>query len=341
MTTTPPDLNLGPLTTAFAAPPPCSSITVEAISNTSYLPWIYPRRFLSLASTCFPSGYPLGTAALTTTYGAYGFHDEHVFFSPGLCPSGWSNNTVPTTSSSSSGGELTAFCCEPGFSAATTNAVDGGSSSTFCASKVGVTTVTTVPYTGDGVQDGGTKTFTFSGDLIAAPAVWVRWHEGDFAASTTATTTGSRSGGGSSSTATPSKTSMAPASTSSTPAAATGGMTSKAKIGVGIGVPLAALILLSALLFFFLRRRERRRIRKGDISAPYRAEGGYIEKPLRGAPYRPAVDEAEEEDLGMRGGLRSVSGVGDSEIGGTEVGDEDGGRVLSERGPRMASVPAE
>ncbi|KAF8855527.1 hypothetical protein BDZ45DRAFT_676169 [Acephala macrosclerotiorum] len=185
--TTPADLRLGPLTTIFNAPGACNSITVSTDTAASTAaPYLYPRYFSSIANSCFPSLYPLGSSAIAATYGAYGYHDEHVYFSPGICPSGWNQN-IAGSSGSGTTAETTAFCCMPGFGPQTTPAVDGawGYYSTYCTMMLGSATVTTVPYTGDGVADGGTRTFTFSGNTIPAGAVWIRWKSADFAAATT------------------------------------------------------------------------------------------------------------------------------------------------------------
>jgi hypothetical protein len=173
---TPRDLNLGPLTTTFTAPSACSRITVASEAS-SYAPYVYPRLFSSLASSCFPSLYPLGTAAFTSIYAPYGYHDEHVFFSPGLCPSGWKENVNAVNNA-----ETTAFCCPPGFNPKTSPAVIGGYEypSTLCTSSISSTVITTVAYTGDGVADGKERVFTFQGNNVPMGALWIRYRSGDF-----------------------------------------------------------------------------------------------------------------------------------------------------------------
>ncbi|KAH7386545.1 hypothetical protein BKA64DRAFT_145924 [Cadophora sp. MPI-SDFR-AT-0126] len=272
------DLLLGPLTTPFIAPPSCNSITV-AFESPSYSPYVYPRRFSSIASSCFPSNYPLGNAAFTSIFIAYGQQDQHVYYSPGICPSGWSENIAGT-----SGAETTAFCCQPGFHAQTSPAVNPpGGVSTLCTSRIEETVISTVAYTGDGEVEGNTATFTFEGNNVPAGAIWIRYKSEDFTdASTisgstpTPTTNSSLSvssnssprstsanssetgsfdkqqpplstGPGSNSTSTPT-----PESTPSH------GLSTAAKIGLGVGIPLAALsALLIAVLLFFRNRGKR------------------------------------------------------------------------------------
>ena len=255
--TEPADLNLGPLTTTFSAPPACNSLTVS-VDGSSYAPYKYPRLFSSIAKSCFPSGYPLGNEALTSTFAPYAYQDQHVYFSPGICPSSWLMNTVGST-----GPETTAFCCPPGFNPSTTPAVSGGASSTFCISSVDSTVITTVAYTGDGAEAGNgfTQTFTFTSDVMPAGAIWIRYKDSDFPSSS-ATTTGSHA----------SSTSSRPSSTSNpgpTHSPATSGLSTGAKIGLGLGVPLVLILAASIFAFIFIRRRRRNRVVDGPPS-----EGG-------------------------------------------------------------------
>lgn len=127
----------------------------------------------------------MGASAIAATYGPYNNFDQHVYYSPGLCPSGWNSNAAGT-----SGSETTAFCCGPGFAAVTSPGVIGGlqTKSTLCSSDVGSTVITTIAYTGDGAKEGSTQVFTYSNVQIPAPAVWIRYKEADFAGA--ATTTG-------------------------------------------------------------------------------------------------------------------------------------------------------
>lgn len=176
-----PELQLGPLTTTFTAPAACNSITVEAGAS-SNIPWVYPREFASVASSCFPSGYPLGSV-YNSVSSVYGEQDYHVYYSPGICPNGWQSNTIAST-----GDVKTAFCCEPGFNPRTLPAVTGGGSSTLCSSDVGSTVVTTVAYAGFGTVVGSTQTFTFAGNEIRAPAIWIRYKDSDFSTDSTRST---------------------------------------------------------------------------------------------------------------------------------------------------------
>lgn len=253
------DLRLGPLTTTFTYSPDCNSITVSAAGDSSYAPYVYPRLFSSIATSCFPSGFPLGNAALISTFGVYNYHDEHVYYSPGLCPSGWLNNTVGTSNA-----ETTAFCCQPGFNPGTTPAVLGGASSTFCTSKIDSTVITTVAYTGDGEADGFSSTFTFRGNVIPAPAIWIRYKDGDFDLSATTTSTSSAALSSSTSRTQNSSSTSSPSSTPVSASVSSSGLSTGAKIGLGLGTPLAVILVVAIFAFIFIRRRKQRRF--GDVA---------------------------------------------------------------------------
>jgi hypothetical protein len=242
--TTPADLNLGPLTTQFSAAADCSSLTVS-VAGSSFAPYAYPRLFSSIAKSCFPSGYPLGNAAVTSTFAPYAYQDQHVYYSPGICPSSWLMNTVGST-----GAETTAFCCPPGFNPRTTPAVSGGASSTYCTSTVNSTVITTVAYTDDGAVagDGFTQTFTFTSSIMPAGAVWIRYKDTD---NLPFTTTGSSQSKSTSSKDSPTGTPNSP------PSSAPSGLSSGAKIGLGVGVPLVVLLAALIFAFIFIRRRQR------------------------------------------------------------------------------------
>ncbi|KAG0647689.1 hypothetical protein D0Z07_6513 [Hyphodiscus hymeniophilus] len=254
MSTMPADLNLGPLTSAFSAPTDCNSLTVSFDGTSSYAPYAYPRLFSSIANSCFPSGYPLGGEAVTKTFAPYSYQDQHVYYSPGLCPSGWLKNTA-----GSNGAETTVFCCPSGFNPHTTPAVSGGASSTYCLSSVASTVITTIAYTGDGAVagDGFTSTFTFTGSVMPAGAVWVRYKDSDFPSSASTTASGSSS----------TSTGLNPLGTGNFAVTPTpSGLPTGAKIGLALGIPLVVILAASIFAFIFIRRRRRNRIIDGPPS---------------------------------------------------------------------------
>jgi len=261
MSSTPPDLNLGPLTTIFTAPPECNSLTVS-VAGSTYAPYVYPRLFSSIANSCFPSAFPLGAAASSSVYGPYGDHDEHVYYSPGICPSGWLQNSVGTT-----GAETTAFCCQPGFNPKTTPAVHGGASSTYCTSTIISTIVTTVAYTGDGEKTGFTQTFTFKDKEIPAGALWIRYKEGDFP-STSSSSLQTKTADSTKPSTSSVPTSSVPTSSAPTSSAPTSNVTAApdsssglpvgAKIALGVGIPLVVILAGIISFFLFIRKRKQR-----------------------------------------------------------------------------------
>lgn len=290
----PADLHLGPLTTIFTAPAACNSITVSQAGPSSYAPYVYPRLFSSIAASCFPSAYPLGGAAFSSVFGAYGYQDQHVYYSPGVCPSGWSVNIAGTAD-----GETTAFCCQPGFHAQTSPAINPpGGISTLCTSSISSTVITTVAYTGDGKEAGPTQTLTFQGNNIPAGAIWIRYRDSDFAVSTTTSSqtprsTSSPSKGDSLSKSTGTTTfvgntlepishptssfdqqtlsaGLTPTSDPNTPTpvpTSSSGISTGAKIGLGVGIPVAILALAILAFVLFRKRKQRRSLEASGLES--------------------------------------------------------------------------
>jgi hypothetical protein len=100
------DTNLGPLTTAFVPPSTCFYTT--AFPATSEL-FDYTGAGLGYAQTQLSIVSNVASACYPSRYGEYG--DSSNYFSPGICPSGYSR-AVPTTVSE----EMRALCCPSGFS---------------------------------------------------------------------------------------------------------------------------------------------------------------------------------------------------------------------------------
>ncbi|PVH76103.1 hypothetical protein DL98DRAFT_592560 [Cadophora sp. DSE1049] len=350
---------------AHQTPSACNSITVSNGGSDGYAPYVYPRRFSSIVNRCFPSGYPLRNAAFSTILGAYGYQDRHVYYSPGICPSGWTKNTVGTT-----GDETTAFCCQPGFHSQTSPAVNPpGGISTLCTSSIDSTVITTVAYTGEGAVDGSTQTFTFTGNNIPAGAIWIRYKDSDFAVS--ATTTASSSTASSSSK--PSSTSSSKTSTSTSASSAStltpessfrkqtlttaltetgspsttsspgpspsNGLSTGAKIGLGVGVSFAAIFVLSILAFILFRKRKHRRLlgvagNDGGSSGPERkAPAELLGGGVRPTSELPAGDVGDKtvgrSELNGNGAARGGHGGGPHELGTSERMPQSSALIVS------------
>lgn len=135
--------------------------------------------------------------------------------------------------------------------------MEGGASTTFCTSTIDQTVITAVAYIGNGEEDGFTRTFTFSGETIPAPAIWIRYKDSDFDVSVTTSPSSS-----SSSTSLPSSGTQTFSPTnnpSSSPAPSHNNLSTGAKIGLGLGIPLAVILAVVGFAFIFIRRRKQRR----------------------------------------------------------------------------------
>jgi hypothetical protein len=119
----PPDLNLGPLTTTFTKPPGCFDVSLATMTPSSGV--IAVVGALYTPSSCYPSGKLMGSDYTTSTKALYRDHDEHIYFSPGICPSGWGQYPVSTATTNGTA-YTTAFCCPAGFTQITTTSVTGG-----------------------------------------------------------------------------------------------------------------------------------------------------------------------------------------------------------------------
>jgi len=251
MSTTPPDINLGPLTTTFTAPSGCFTISITTHSSGEE-----PGTFaaLHMPASCYPSGKPLGSDYTKSTLDSYRYHDEHIFFSPGECPVGWAQYPA-TTDTTNSAIYTTAFCCPMGFHSKTT---------TLASSETVWKCVTSNNYPTT------LSSYIFSngiGDLLADP-VFIKYQLEDFLSSTSSTSSPTAF------TTTRTSQSSTPAQT---PSAATGvtvstpepkqGLSTGAKIGIGIGIPFSIIFIAIACACIALRRR------KQEVNSPLNNPG--------------------------------------------------------------------
>ncbi|KAJ5637986.1 hypothetical protein N7490_007865 [Penicillium lividum] len=237
-----------PLTTTFTPPADCftDSYHIEWWSGSNYYTPVSTATeiwwWVSLGardwSTCFPSGY----STATTSY-----------FSPGLCPSGYTAAGLSEISLDNNV-ETRATCCPSGYNAQTGDAWPWYSSNPCTSSNTNSDSV--YVYTFDGAVTSQTGTFGIQGKGVS-----IRWQSTDFVSAT------STSDASTSSTLTSTPTSAASVTASATSTSqsvhdtintsTSSRLSTGAKIGIGIGCGVGAIILLSMALLFYRRRKSK------------------------------------------------------------------------------------
>ncbi|KAI2464605.1 hypothetical protein F4781DRAFT_412495 [Annulohypoxylon bovei var. microspora] len=235
--------NLGPLTTTFTPAPECTAVISGIVfTQTGTDGNTTTHKYHSLGPSDTSSCYP---PAFQTTSG---------FFSPGICPSGWSSACGSVDVIGGSITETTATCCPLGYKCIQVPDVTETWSTLSCSSSAISTLNVTVPD----VSNQYSKVTQLSGIIINAAAVTVRWQQSDFVASETST-----------STTTSLSSSTLRISTAADSSPTNGGdngdtgLSSNARIGIGIGTGLGSfgLILVGSVIgtWFWWRRRKMKR----------------------------------------------------------------------------------
>ncbi|KAJ5111516.1 hypothetical protein N7532_002051 [Penicillium argentinense] len=221
-------MSVGALSTTFTPPPSCTTQSngwwYYDSSNLGDYPTVTTTGadiewYLSLGpskwDTCFPSGYKTGLS----------------YFSPGICPDGYT--AAGQTSLASDNAVVTAAtCCPYGYNAQTGH--DNYWYSTNQCSSSNTDTAAEYTYT-----QGGTVT-SYSGSYgVNAKGISIRWKSEDFATQTSTI----------SSTSTNTSTSNASNGSSS------GGLSAGAKAGIGVGVGVGVPLLLGVLYLIYLVKR--------------------------------------------------------------------------------------
>ncbi len=261
--------NIGPLTTTFTAPSDCDFISVELVGSptpTSTTYYNYVGKVWPSPLRCFPSGYPNAYSDRFSNY-----------YSPGICPSGW---TAYPTSDFPDPSETTALCCPPGFITIGDNS-DVFASSFPCFTTHTVSTpgtalvilgsidIATKPY---GENNGGLITstdFVMQETGYSVFGMQVRYRSADFLPhnSTIASSpslvqvTSSSSKASNSQSLIQTSPTTANAIQSSTAANTINDnstLSNGAKIGIGVGVPLVVIFLTTIFAFIVIRRRRKR-----------------------------------------------------------------------------------
>lgn len=232
------DTNLGPLTTAFTPPSTCFYTT--AFPATVGL-FDVTGAGLGFAQTQLEIVSNVATACYPSGYGGYG--DSSHYFSPGICPSGYSTG-IPSTVSE----ETQALCCPSGFH-------QDGNYNSCSKTLTGVLTVSAVlTRTTTGLEfylDSLSTQFSSSTHTLEASGIPIRWRAGDLSSSDSKSSMSAGSGSALSSSDSASSTSSASNPSSSTSSnSSSGGYSTSDKIalgvGIGVGVPgaLAACVTI-------------------------------------------------------------------------------------------------
>ncbi|KAJ5965626.1 hypothetical protein N7481_012340 [Penicillium waksmanii] len=246
------------LTTTFSPPPECTTDTwyIEYVTGEYYYTTSISNSlegwYLSQGPTdwrsCFPSGYEAKT---------------DFYYSPGVCPSGYSiaSSSVLSIGVSS---ETRATCCPSSFTAQTDDGMVWYSTNRCFSGN----TDTAHAWT---FTKGGTISSKTTAGGLNAKAVFIRWQETDFQtpATTTATTTDS--------TATSTGSSLGPSATATTAAAAADqssdssqGGSSKAWIAGPVIGAVVACALIALATTWYNRRRWHQKGSTGSYYSPQR-----------------------------------------------------------------------
>ncbi|TGO61890.1 hypothetical protein BOTNAR_0122g00120 [Botryotinia narcissicola] len=296
---------IGPLTTTYTPTgSDCDQIFwAQNLKNS----WLAHGAIGSGSTTCMPSGFNRETA---------------YYYSPGVCPTGYSA-ACSSYSTDSSATKTIATCCPTGYTCFANRASDQiyGCTSfftedqTLSINSVLFDTVTAASTTSYPVIYASTTITVTSGvDKVAAYGVIIERASGDpswvssTASSSTFSSTASPIESGSTAfahaTSSSSNVSSATDSASSSSASSSTGMSTGAKAGVAIGVALGALLIVAGtfLLFSRLRRRPRglQPVTIGELDRPTQ----YYEKPNSDESYNtpPYVTEAPDTTVYQRGG---------------------------------------
>ncbi|KAK3389787.1 hypothetical protein B0H63DRAFT_519020 [Podospora didyma] len=252
---------------------------------------------------CYPSGFP---DKVFTTY-----FDSYWFYSPGVCPSGWTSADSSRSDRSYKGlttkaGEYAVLCCpsinciselgrgpEPTPTSVRIVVWPGWApfwdSTTTLSRAMDYTTAGPLPYTADN---------TTSWVRIVATAVQVRYHASDsFIANGTLVSQVATSVSATTATA------AGPTNSQSTlPSDSSGGISPGAKAGIGLSVTLAVLAIIAFVLF---RWRQARRQRQEDLPAQVDGEANMAsaQMPEKGAIQADTMANSHYPGLG---GLEST-----------------------------------
>jgi hypothetical protein len=296
---------LGPLTSIFSPPSTCYDLTVSSSSGdydtvitttvngtprrvtsfysetTSYLEMFDFR----LDTDCYPEGHG-------STFSGY--------FSPGVCPESWVEEGFTVI-----GDETTINCCPKGYT------IDYE----LCRRPIGRSTTEVIEYLSGTRLDDTPRETVISAGTIWVSGIQVRYRDEDedLIASIKAgasTTSPSRVGASAADTNGPTSSSGALNTINlgsggngdgGVVVAKSGGLSTGAKIGIGIGVPVAAILLGIGAFLIWYRHHRAKSAAAVDPAAPYAAPPGGPSPPVY-----PTQDKSQQQ-YGAAAGVAGVA----------------------------------
>ncbi|PVI07218.1 hypothetical protein DM02DRAFT_666954 [Periconia macrospinosa] len=251
-------MSLGALTTQFTPAPSClapSNLWIIRTTSTSIHEYNFFGRPLDAAQGCFPPGY--NPASIS-------------YYSPAICPSGYTAASGTSRVITGSVTETTEVCCPTAslFRPQTqdnTNTQHPFLTTLLCEYIIPTPFGATVTSTATG-QAGSKVTSATMGNAINAYAVLVRRNNFDLTSNTASPTATPSNSENTSSSSTRSSNSGATSGEGDAQGNAkekSGTLGTGASIGIGVGLGVVVLGLLMAIVFLVLRRRKRNK----DIAA--------------------------------------------------------------------------
>ncbi|KAI0830915.1 hypothetical protein F5Y06DRAFT_204798 [Hypoxylon sp. FL0890] len=240
-------MSLGPLTTSFTPPADCTaSSALYWVKTSSTFYWLHG---LPGQSSCFPDNYSPSL---------------NQYYSPGVCPVGYTRACESASSGASNVGTTRATCCPEGdyVCASTSSSYDYPWGPTLgCMSVYRVDTemsFTTIDGTLNGDKEAGAPTSVRAPGTIMAYGVVIQNSVTSTGDDVTGVSSGSVSNSGIASEAMSSTpTTEAPQSNSGSGSA---GLSSGAAAGIGVATSFGIMAIGGAILWmFWLRRRKRKR----------------------------------------------------------------------------------
>ncbi|KAI0542029.1 hypothetical protein GGR58DRAFT_334249, partial [Xylaria digitata] len=222
--------------------------------------------------------YGVGAAASLPCLPSSFIPFDGCYYSPGLCPSGYTSAcfaqiSLPTRSES----ETQATCCPSSYSCR----IDRGTDPFCCLSCfLGSSTFSVSSFSfslnsaGETTQiSAGTTTTVRENDCIRAYGPVVHIVAGDIQSTTSSTSSSSITSSSSVASRTSSRTATAKGPTTTGDTKNTEGLSAGASAGIGIGGGLAVILVVGFIIFFF--RQRRRRLRGHGITEQAKSKQGF------------------------------------------------------------------
>ncbi|KAH7135801.1 hypothetical protein B0J11DRAFT_565083 [Dendryphion nanum] len=254
-------MDLGPLTTTYKPAPGCLTSAYGSIWTDGSTTHKWHSLGLPTTSQCYPPKFS-GIA--------------EAYYSPGICPSGWTS-ACGSTEEVESMTETRAVCCPSGYLCVTTSFDQVVPRRSLSCSRF---EVSMYPFHVPQRYESSTvyQQTSLQGVLIFANPIRIRWRENDFASATTSTASSSHSSTPSSSKPRSPDGFSTPTSTPN-PGSATEPFRSEPKLsrgataGIGVGVAFG---ILALLILLFLIVKSRRKRKNADIILEMEGETGNL-----------------------------------------------------------------